>query len=135
MRVLYENSATLENESSVASVLEKSWGCRAFKLPISFRVDYALTVEGMIKSWAEIKCRGKRYDDMHLSLHKWMAGVELSRRTGLPFVLVYAFNDGIVWRRVDTDQPELTIGGRTDRGDWQDTEPMATFQLKGFKTL
>lgn len=135
MRVLYENAATLADESAVASVLEKAWACRAFKLPIAYRVDYALTIEGKIKGWAEIKCRGRRYDDMHLSLHKWMAGAELSRATDAPFVLVYAFKDGIVWRRVDKDKPELTIGGRNDRGDWQDIEPMVTFPLVGFKTL
>ena len=135
MRPLYEDSTSLGNEEAVLARLKQRWHCVGFKLPIAYRLDYALVEDGRVQAWAEIKCRGKRYEEMYLSLHKWMAGKELADKTGLPFLLVYAFGVNIYWKRVDEDTPRLVIGGRTDRKDWQDTEPMAVFALKDFNPL
>lgn len=134
-RRLYETPSDLAAERVVIERLNARWSCAAFKLPIAYRLDYALVDGKHIAAWAEIKCRGAKYEEMHLSLHKWMAGLELSRSTHRPFILVYAFGDEVFWRSVENDKPNIVIGGRTDRTDWQDTEPMAVFPLKDFKRL
>ena len=134
MRPLYETPESLENEQRVADLLEMYWSRKLVKLPIAYQVDFAVVKED-ITAWAEIKCRTTEYPEMYLSLHKWMAGKELSRQTGLPFILVYAFNGKVHWKTVENDTPRIVIGGRTDRQDWQDIEPMAVFKLDQFKTL
>ena len=134
MRPLYETPESLEDEQKVADLLEMYWTRKLVKLPIAYRVDYAV-VKDDITAWAEIKCRTTEYPEMYLSLHKWMAGKELSRQTGLPFILVYAFKGKVHWKTVENDTPRIVIGGRKDRKDWQDMEPMAVFRLDQFKTL
>lgn len=134
-RPTYETASNLAAEMAVLRRLEHQWKCVGQKLPIAYQLDYALTVEDKIVAWAEIKCRTTKYSDMYLSLHKWMAGKNLYRDTGLPFILVYSFKHEIYWKPVHNDNPELEIGGRWDRGDWQDTEPMAVFKLDTFKVL
>jgi hypothetical protein len=134
MRPLYETPESLEGERRVADLLEMYWSRKLVKLPIAYRVDFAVVKED-ITAWAEIKCRTAEYPEMYLSLHKWMAGKELSRETGLPFVLVYGIKDKVYWKTVEKDEPKIVIGGRQDRDDWQDMEPMAVFKLDQFKTL
>jgi hypothetical protein len=134
MRPLYETPESLENEQRVADLLEMYWTRKLVKLPIAYQVDFAVVKED-ITAWAEIKCRTTEYPEMYLSLHKWMAGKELSRQTGLPFILVYGFKDKVCWKTVEKDNPKIVIGGRQDRQDWQDMEPMAVFKLDQFKTL
>lgn len=135
MRPLYETPETLRNEDSVIKRLCRQWQCESRKLPMSYRVDYALVVKEKMVAWLEVKCRNQPYEQMYLSLAKWAAGTGLSKATGLPFLLVYAFKDGLCWKRVDEDKPDFYIGGRSDRGDWQDMEPMAVFPLKDFKVI
>lgn len=135
-RRLYETPEHLKEEGRVIEALCSRWGCEWWKLPLTYRLDYALTSsDDEIKAWLEVKCRSKKYTEMHLSLHKVMAGLELSRVTGLPFLLVYAFGDEIYWKSITPGEMNITMWGRTDRNDWQDTEPTAVFALKDFKRL
>lgn len=135
MRPLYETQQDLHNEGQVLARICAAWECEGTKLPLTYKVDYALTRHGEIKAWAEIKCRNTEYPDMWVSLKKWMAGVRLSKTTGRPFVLVYCFKHKVYWKAVQDDLPVIRIGGRTDRSDWQDVEPMAVFSLKDFQVL
>ena len=131
---MYETAENLSAEEAVLIKLKKKWRCEGYKLPLAYQVDYVLVTD-RIKAFVEIKCRGQKYDEMYLSLHKWMKGKELSLITGVPFILVYAFQDEVWWKPVQHDLPVFTVGGRTDRKDWQDIEPMAVFKLKEFKRL
>jgi hypothetical protein len=133
LRRLYETPKDREAEQTVIDALCKRWHCEWWKLPLHYQLDYALTSEDdKVKAWLEIKCRAKK-QDIKLSLHKVMAGLELSRVTGLPFLLAVAFGDEIYWREVKQERFEIVMWGRVDRNDWQDTEPTAVFPLKEFK--
>jgi len=134
MRPMYESHESLHAERTVAEFLSKKWGCSVFKLPIKYKIDFAFVKDNRVVAWAEIKERSRKYDEMFISLDKWLAGKEISLSTGIPFVVVFAFDDGIYWRSVQGDDPRIVIGGREDRGDWQDIEPMAVFPIHGFKT-
>lgn len=135
LRRLYETPADRAAEQVVIDVLCKRWECEWWKLPLTYRLDYALTSsDDEVKAWLEIKCRSKK-EDIKLSLHKVMAGLELSRVTGLPFLLAVAFRDEIYWRPVSQEKWDIVMWGRVDRKDWQDTEPMAVFPLESFKHL
>lgn len=132
---MYETVDDLNREKDVADLMALSWNCTAHKLPIHYEVDFALTRCDNIKAWAEVKCRSRTYDVMYVSLHKWKAGKELSRVTGLPFLLVYGVNGKVYWTKADELQPTFCMGGRADRNDWQDREPMAAFALSSFKVM
>lgn len=137
LRRIYETPEHLKEEGRVIEALCSRWGCEWWKLPLTYRLDYALTSpDDEVKAWLEIKCRAAKYPDMNISLHKIMAGLELSRVTGLPFLLVYAFGDEIYWRSIAPESHlKIIMWGRSDRNDWQDTEPTAVFALKDFKRL
>ena len=135
LRRLYETPADRKAEQAVIDVLCKRWECEWWKLPLTYRLDYALTTEDdEVKAWLEIKCRSEK-GDIKLSLHKVMAGLELHKVTGLPFVLAVAFGDEIYWQRIVPGNMEIVMWGMVDRGDWQDTEPMVVFPLETFKRL
>ena len=136
MRPLYETPENLKREAEVAEQIKAAWKCDVKKLPISYRIDYVILQDSKPVAVMEIKCRSAMYEEMYLSLHKCMAGREMSKSVGLPFILVYEFKDkGIYWHKIGDEPLELAVGGRTDRGDWQDIEPMAVFRLSTFKVL
>lgn len=135
LRRLYETPAHLKAEEAVILELCKRWGCEWWKLPLTYRLDYALTSsDDEVMAWLEIKCRSRK-EDIKLSLHKVMAGLELARVTGLPFLLAVAFGDEIYWQKIQPGDMKIAMWGRVDRQDWQDTEPMVVFALKDFKRL
>ena len=120
----------------MAQFLEQRWNCTLRKLPIAYRVDCALFRAGKLSAWVEIKCRGKRYAEMFLSLHKYMAGRDLAVASGVPFIIVYAFADGgILSVKTDDRTPLIDVGGRTDRNDWQDIEPMVVLKINEMTLL
>ena len=135
-RPLYETPEHPRREQEVIDKIKAVWKCDVKKLPIAYRLDYVLLQDNKPVAVMEIKCRNAMYEEMHLSLHKCMAGKEMSKSVGLPFILVYEFKDkGIYWHKIEDGPLELAIGGRTDRGDWQDIEPMAVFRLSTFRML
>jgi hypothetical protein len=138
MRPLYESSKDLENEQSVAAALSQAWGCSLNKLPMSYHVDWVLESEGKLCAFAELKCRNNprsKYPTLMLSLNKWVRGCELAKYSGVPFILVVRWSDGLFWIK-HTDTPITTgIGGRHDRNDKQDIEPVVYINTEHFKEV
>lgn len=136
MRPLYENQNTLDREREVAQFLGGRWNCEFVKLPMQYRVDFAAVRDGSVVAFVEIKGRGRQYPQMFLSLQKYLHGRQLAEFLDVPFLIVYAFADGSVHMRKTTDEkPKVAIGGRTDRGDWQDVEPQALINLSDCSVL
>lgn len=134
-RPVYETASTLRDEADTVAVIERAWRCKARKLPRAYRLDYALTRDGEVVAWAEVKCRGKRYDSYMLSLHKWTAALELAARTDLPALLVVRWPDGVHFAPFEDRVERVAIGGRTDRGDWQDVEPVVLLPSQRFRRV
>ena len=135
-RPLYETAQHLDRETKVIEQVKAKWNCEVRKLPIAYRLDYILLRDKKPVAVMEIKCRNAIYEEMYLSLHKCMAGRELSKTMRVPFLLVYEFaGKGIYWHSIGDEPLELAVGGRTDRGDWQDIEPMGVFKFMKFKPL
>lgn len=136
-RPLYESQADRTNEQEVATDLFRYWRCTAAKLPIRYEVDYALCRNGQIMAWAEIKCRTTPrglYPTYMVSLGKVLAGLELQKRTNLPFLLVVRWSDSLGWISGPTAR-EVTFGGRRDRADAADIEPMVHIPINQFALL
>lgn len=133
-RPIYEKPADLAAEAQVAAQLANHWGCKMEKLPKFYRTDWAIAVGQTIKGFVEIKCRNNtryKYDTYMLSLLKWSENVQLAITTGIPFVLAVQWTDSVGYLKVDESnyrhiqsKCSFSMGGRTDRGDSQDMEPV-----------
>ena len=136
MRPYYENQRDLTNENSVATALKEK-GLDVVKMPVSYRLDFAMLRNGEIYGFAEVKTRNNRHDKyptLMISLGKVMAARQLSKVTGTPSILLVKFLDGLYW--CDFASPfDLKIGGRKDRQDAADIEPVAHFPMKAFQVF
>lgn len=137
-RKIYENTGTKKSEREFADLIQARAKLTIVKLPRAYQLDYAMVDEKMvIKRWLEIKCRKHRgygvYKDLMLSYHKFRAGLELSRETGLDFLLAYQFGDQNYMAKITESTPyTLAYGGRSDRGDSEDQEPVALIPTDEF---
>lgn len=134
MRPTYETQNDLSREAAVISWICEKWKCRAGKLPKKYSLDYVLTHHGEVKAFAEIKCRTNAcnaYPTYMLSLQKVIAAKELTRSTGKPSVLIVRWADAIGYTLLDRDY-KMRVGGRTDRSDWQDVEPVVDISIQDF---
>ena len=114
-----------------------AWNVRPVKLPLQYRVDWAIIKNGHLAGWVECKKRNvprRQYATLLLSLNKVLHGLQLSQTTGLPFILLVEWSDCIGWQKI-TAVEGLSIGGRIDRDDWQDVEPVCHFPTEGFNLL
>jgi len=135
MRQRYETDADLSNESDIIDAACVTWQCQAIKLPISYRLDFALLRDEQVVAFAEVKRRNvlhNTYPTAFISLSKIMAA-RLMRP--LPSFWVVAWDDGVGYVRLDNHDGVITMGGRRDRHDSADIEPMAHFKTELFKKL
>ena len=139
MRPLYESSQDIVSESKVLILIEKAWRCRGVKLPLKAQLDYLLLRHDRGVAWAEIKVRTNprgRYPTYMISLSKVMAARELAGASNLPSVLIVQWTDSLGYIRMDTlENFHIAIGGRTDRNDTQDIEPVVLIPIDDFRGL
>lgn len=139
MRPLYETKQDLHNEQQVADILSLEWGVEVVKLPIKYGADYGIYKGGILRGWMEIKCRNvpsTKYPDVILSVEKWSKAMHFAQMTASKFILVVAFTDGIFYSEESKQQyRDAHYGGRTDRKDWQDMEPVVRIPIEDFKRV
>lgn len=136
-RPIYENGDTLAVEEATVRKVAGVWRCEYRKLPRQYRIDWALLRSGKIAAWCECKRRHNqrnKYPSLMLSLSKVAHGLDLERQTGLPFLLVIEWDDCLAYLKAQGIGP-LRFGGRSDRGDWQDQEPVVDFPVDEFKRI
>jgi hypothetical protein len=137
-RPLYEDRLNLQDEEYVAGILQDKWGCALHKLPISYGLDYAATRgQHLLKFWLEIKRRNRtwhQYDDIFLSLQKVDAANRWHAASLCPAFFIVLLNDALVYTQIIQGWP-TGLRGRTDRGDWQDIEPVQMIPTKAFMEL
>jgi hypothetical protein len=139
-RPLYETQADRRREASVAGIISQKLNVKLVRLPIRYSVDYAgYDIDTrLLKSWHEIKCRNYaslqlfKYYYLILSLAKLMSGLQLAETTEKPFYIYWSFLDNSIYfieitSELIKDVADIKSGGRIDRGDPQDTEPMICF--------
>jgi hypothetical protein len=135
-RPLYESQEDLANEKATIDRLAAHWRCVAVKLPIRYELDYGLCRNGDLMAWAEVKCRKvprEKYPTYMVSLGKVLAGLELAERTNLPFLLIVQWTDALGW--IQPSARAVQMGGRRDRADCADVEPVVHIPIKDFKLI
>lgn len=133
MRVVYENEATLSAENANRVAIERELGGLLVKVPLNYGVDWALinpNRSGIVERWVELKARTNvynAYSTYAISAMKVTRAMQLQDRTNIPAVLVVRFSDGVYttyFKRFMEPPVIIRMGGRSDRGDVEDQEPM-----------
>ena len=106
------------------------------RLPEYSEADFAMLKQDRVVGVAEVKVRGRRYEQMFVSLHKVQALRDYAA-WGLAARLVFALPDGVYVQEITHPQIMGWIGyaGRADRGDWQDTELVVFYDTHGMRRL
>jgi hypothetical protein len=139
MRLIYEKPEDIVAERTALDRACEVWKCMAEKLPMKYELDYLLLREGKGVAWLEIKSRTNpraAYPTYMISLGKIMAARRLSEASQLRSFLLVQWSDYCGYVRLDSLLDFTTaVGGRTDRGDEQDIEPVALIPIVDFARL
>ena len=138
MRPLYETQQDRDNEQSMAHLIEGQFDCSLTKMPIKLSLDYMATRNGSAVAFIEARQRKtpmQQYPTYMISLYKAMMASTLTEATGLPCFLAVQWSDVAGICRLPSESMDIRIGGTTRRGDPQDIEPMAYFDVASFKVI
>jgi hypothetical protein len=139
MRPQYETTADRVRELSVVDAYSKATGWTFNKVPAHYRVDGCFTDKnGNLAAWVEVKnrtCSKGTYPTYLISLNKVREGLALAKDTGVPFVLLVKWTDGCFELPIAELPLSIRVGGRSDRNDWQDQEPVCFFDINSFRQI
>ena len=141
-RPIYETDEHRLAERSTADIIAAMYKLNMIPMPSKSQVDFMGWSEekNRVRAFFEIKRRKVnrlRYNTLMLSLHKVVAMDELERTTGIPVILAVTWNDGTGLLRISKVERPLgiEIGGRWDRNDTQDVEPVVHFDVNKFNMI
>ena len=138
MRPIYETSQDLSREHDIGKILKEIWSVDLHKLPRAYYVDWMITKDKDVRGFAELKCRSNprsKYDTFMLSLHKWMHGQQLAAEVSGKFMIVVQWEDGLFYHQQGWCEVTYGVGGRRDRQDEQDIEPVIYIPTYAFKRI
>lgn len=138
MRPRYERPEDLENEKTVRKILMQKWAVEMHKMPMAYHLDWMVTKDSKAVAFAELKCRDNsilQYPTLMLSMHKWMHGRQMAEEIDGSFLVIVKWIDGLYYHRQGTAAVTYGVGGRKDRGDSQDMEPVVHIPTDSFKLL
>lgn len=132
-RPLFETEEDLDREAAATKALCEYLGADAIKLPMRSRADQLLHSEGKCVAIVEAKCRNvssARYEDYMLSASKYGALYDWAEK-GFDTYLLVRWTDATGFVSIPTKHTSGT-GGRYDRGDLADIEPMVYIPVDSF---
>lgn len=134
-RPRYESADDRTRELAVAQAVFDPYGVTLAKLPVAYEADFAVVRGERVIGVAEVKVRSRAYETLLLSLHKAQS-LRGFAQCGLRAWLLLCVPSGVYVRRVEPwDLADIRMGGRTDRGDWQDVEPVVHVPMLGMKRV
>lgn len=128
-RPMYETEADKAAESLILTAFGERFNANWRPTPRAYPFDACMTRGDRVVAFAEVKnrkVRSDQYPTLHLSAHKWRDLVLFSDTMTVPVMLVVGYTDGVIrFLKVNRDiLPAISFGGRADRGDSQDREPV-----------
>ena len=97
-----------------------------------------ITRNNKVLGFAELKCRNnnrKQYPSLILSLNKWIHGKQLAAEVSGGFLIIVQWKDGLFYFKESGLHVDYDFGGRKDRGDDQDMEPVVKIPVDYFKEI
>jgi hypothetical protein len=135
----YESEDDRIREEFICGQLEVIWNCELSKLPYAYRLDRTARRNETIVAFIEVKRRNRTFDeypDAFLSLQKAMAARDLHLTLNVRCFYAVQFHDCLASADISTiGSRHVRLGGRVDRGDWQDQEPQVRVPMSEFKKL
>jgi len=134
---MYENDNDLRSEKNLISYVSDCWNVASYKLPMSYKIDYVMYRDDSPVGFAEVKVRTHTFGTFPtyiISLAKVMEARRLARETNTKSILIVSWTDRTGFLDFFSHH-QIRHGGRSDRNDWQDQEPMCHFNLKDFKGI
>ena len=141
-RPMYEGDADRSNELSAITRMADAFSVEFAKLPISYRMDYAVIKGGQISGFVEVKSRNMtwgQYPNVILSMSKVEKACSYFDLLKLPSLLLVATTDGLIHYTHMHDVPsnsKLEFSGRTvNTRDSADIEPCYHIPNERFSKL
>ena len=139
-RPLYETDADLSREAVVMKLAATKWNCDYLKLPLSYRLDFALIRRNKLVALAEIRVRNVKaetYPTIIFSVNKRAKANQLSDQTKVPSFFVVKYDDEIRYIDFAETPDEFQVGGRTgaNRRDQADVELVGHYDVSRMKRL
>lgn len=139
-RPIYETETDRTKEWQTAQQIACIWKAKAQQMPRLYPCDVALLRGNTIAAWAEIKHRKNKaadFDTYLLDLQKYRELSALEADTALPVFLIVRWACGTLAFHKITQARNYRVwfGGRTDRGDTQDQQPLLEIPMTEFETI
>ncbi len=138
MRPRYETEGDRIAEAEVAGQLHKHWDCTLHKTPPKYPYDFVAERGGKLRGLIEIKRRSTAatlYPTYMISADKIIKCGNASEVLGVSFYLVVQFSDLLLWWEYNRGDFDLALGGRRDRNDAQDIEPVVHIDIHKFNEV
>ena len=136
MRPVYESQSDIDYEKHVADVFANRHRMDWVRNPSKYPIDISFMRGDSIVLFGEIKCRKVNkdtYPTYMISVSKIMAARALTNATGVECLLIVKWKDNCGWINLNKDPDSVGFGGRVDRNDNQDLEPVAYYEISRFK--
>ncbi|HAD28754.1 MAG TPA: hypothetical protein DCF96_08840 [Rhodobacteraceae bacterium] len=107
------------------------------KLPLQYKMDFCLIDNKIVKTFVEVKCRTNKktaYSTYIISMSKIVVAKSYND-IGINCILLVQWTDQMGWVDLSNNEWSTKVGGRKDRGDWQDIEPVIHIPISEFNIV
>lgn len=137
-RPFYETSEQRAREDAVALFVAGLRNCAEFAFPPGSSVDRVLIgTDGAVRALLEIKTRTTKstaYPTYSVSLERATYLSHVAARLRVPAIIAIDWTDCLgLLNPVTTPADRVEMGGRTDRQDEKDIEPMLHWRIENIK--
>lgn len=138
-RPVYEGKDDMSREAVFSRLVAEKFNCTLVKMPKLSGVDFCISSDGELAGFLEVKVRTNRrqqYPTYMISAKKIAMAESLMSAFGLPTVLAVRWSDS--WGHTDLNglpQEYVSFGGRKDRNDPQDMEPVFLIPMSRFSVI
>ena len=138
-REKYENKDDVGREAEFSRLVAKEFNCTFVKMPSLSGVDFGVSREGEPSGFLQVKARPNRhskYPTYMISAKKIAVAESLMAAFGMPTTLAVRWSDS--WGYTDLNRlPDQyrSFGGRSDRNDPQDMEPVFLIPMSRFSII
>jgi hypothetical protein len=137
MRPVYETDEQIAGEEGFARQLSKLYGAEVMRTPKFYPFDFTFVRDKKVAALVELKTRTNSmdaYPTYMLSAHKFVSARSYSHYLDLPALLYVRWSCGAIgWLNMGKSDPcKIAPGGRRDRGDAQDIEPVVHWPISAF---
>jgi len=138
MRPIYETQDDRDREALVAKKVGDAFNCSMGKLQPRDAFDFAAMRGDKIVGFVEIKVRANpmgQYSTYMISMTKLATAHAIFAATKTPCILAVQWTDALGYIDMNAVDVTLKMGGRSDRNDPRDIEPVCHIDIAAFKLI